>query len=622
MGLNTIRVNNTDTNYVHSIFDISEYNSGATYSDLSSALAAVPQEKQKGGMGVRYVQEDSDNNRKYVQYFLEKNSWSTNTTDWVGIDEKVTRNSNNLVKSGEVYKSINAATDEIFSYVVPTQDDCFYFGDSSVNVICKIKSTGVDAKQYNILDENGNVLNIITSDFLNNLLDVSDIEDSLTSDSSTMTLSAKQGKTLYEYIKSITSYTKNIEPYLNSVRIDESDAFQFSDSSGNIVFKIDESAAYISGGIKLYNNNTQTSEIRYVDSYEDSFSFSDGEGNVVAKIDSTGIDANNFGTNLTNILSTMIGSQKTIVCWGDSLTAGAGAGSTTELSLSTKASVCSKFVSMGYPDWSERASTNYVQMIQLLVGESYNVINCGVGGESLISIGARQGGLMAVLNSSYTLPANATEVNIGESLVSSFDRTSLVKVLLQGDGNSVNTCYVQGIPCTLRVTFNSGYTNVQYYLKRKTVGDRDVVLPQWTPIVMRGSSYAPKTGITVLWCWQNGGYSSNDDLISKLDNIVSHIENSKYIVIGLHSGNLSNRNEQEAALEKHFGDKFFNWRQYASTNALYDFGVTVTTSDTSAMTSGSMPPSLLTDSVHMNSGGYMILGYKIWERMNQLGYFD
>jgi hypothetical protein len=42
---NTIKVNNTDTDYTHSIFDISEYNSGATYVDLSAALAAIPENK-------------------------------------------------------------------------------------------------------------------------------------------------------------------------------------------------------------------------------------------------------------------------------------------------------------------------------------------------------------------------------------------------------------------------------------------------------------------------------------------------------------------------------------------------------------------------------------------------
>ena len=56
MGFNSIKVNNTDTNYTHSIFDISEYNSGAIYANLSAALDAVPQNKQQGGMTVKFIQ--------------------------------------------------------------------------------------------------------------------------------------------------------------------------------------------------------------------------------------------------------------------------------------------------------------------------------------------------------------------------------------------------------------------------------------------------------------------------------------------------------------------------------------------------------------------------------------
>ena len=54
---NTIKVNNTDTDYTHSIFDISEYNSRAIYANLSSALAAVPQTKQQGGMTIKFIQQ-------------------------------------------------------------------------------------------------------------------------------------------------------------------------------------------------------------------------------------------------------------------------------------------------------------------------------------------------------------------------------------------------------------------------------------------------------------------------------------------------------------------------------------------------------------------------------------
>ena len=46
MNINKINVNNSDSGYAHSIFDITEYNSGAKYNDLSTALADVPIDKQ------------------------------------------------------------------------------------------------------------------------------------------------------------------------------------------------------------------------------------------------------------------------------------------------------------------------------------------------------------------------------------------------------------------------------------------------------------------------------------------------------------------------------------------------------------------------------------------------
>ena len=54
MSFNRIKVNNLDTNYTHSIFDISDY-TGRQYLNLYSALSDVPDDKRTGGMTVRYV---------------------------------------------------------------------------------------------------------------------------------------------------------------------------------------------------------------------------------------------------------------------------------------------------------------------------------------------------------------------------------------------------------------------------------------------------------------------------------------------------------------------------------------------------------------------------------------
>ncbi len=89
------------------IFDISAAHNNTKYTDLSNALGTngdnIPQEYRKGGITVRYVQ-SSDN--KYVQFRLMAQSFTTDVTQWQGVDEKPTTKSDNLIKSGGAYSSI------------------------------------------------------------------------------------------------------------------------------------------------------------------------------------------------------------------------------------------------------------------------------------------------------------------------------------------------------------------------------------------------------------------------------------------------------------------------------------------------------------------------------------
>ena len=91
------------------VFDISQYNAvGGTltpYADLEAALgvdgANVPSSVRRGGMSIKFVQTSGN---KYVQYRLTSNTFSTTVTDWQGVDDEPTAGSQNLVKSGGVYK--------------------------------------------------------------------------------------------------------------------------------------------------------------------------------------------------------------------------------------------------------------------------------------------------------------------------------------------------------------------------------------------------------------------------------------------------------------------------------------------------------------------------------------
>lgn len=114
------------------IYDVSANNDGATFASLSALLSdenlstLIPDDVRGGGMSIRFVR-SSDN--KYMQYRLTNQNWSIDVNDWtggesgpisgesefatgekvskIGIDDKPTAGSNNLVKSGGVSDSIS-----------------------------------------------------------------------------------------------------------------------------------------------------------------------------------------------------------------------------------------------------------------------------------------------------------------------------------------------------------------------------------------------------------------------------------------------------------------------------------------------------------------------------------
>lgn len=298
--------------------------------------------------------------------------------------------------------------------------------------------------------------------------------------------------------------------------------------------------------------------------------------------------------------------------WGDSLTAGAGSSNHTN-----QETVLNSIKLKGYSDLSLTAtdSITYSIMMQNLLGDKYHVTNCGVGGENINTIAARLGANLAYPTQEFTLPIDTTAVNIGNTYFSSAWGENITP-LLQGEGNSVNPCYVQGIECTLQ------WTGSNYTIQRVSKGDREITFSVKTPIILSGSKLYRNTKLSVIWCWQNGGYSDDNELIEKLDKIINHVGTQNYLIIGLHSGTAETRQAQEELLSNKYGDKFFNWREYVSTNAMYDFGLSPTEGDLTEMAKGSIPKSLLHDNVHLCAAGYAILGYKIIERFKDLGYIE
>ena len=303
-----------------------------------------------------------------------------------------------------------------------------------------------------------------------------------------------------------------------------------------------------------------------------------------------------FFDNGTNI--TAQNNKKKVLCWGDSLTADLN---------------------------------GWTKTLQALLGDDYIVVNCGVGGEDASTILGRQGGLPMYIPYDVVLPSDGSEIVIANGSEFSFLKSlyddNICAPLIQGDGNSVNPVSISGIECTLTKyqiddtgPFWSGNNN-KWTIKRNKVSTRDVKIPTKTLIYTKGAKEFRNPYAEIFFVGQNGGWSSETDLANKLDMAIDFSGCSNYLIIGLSSGTKDSRNVLESHFNKHFGLRFVNLREYLSTDALYDSGITPTQDDLDLMSVGSVPLSLRSDGVHFNSKGHFIIGNLLFGRMSLLGIF-
>ena len=91
-------------------YNVSTNNNNAEYT-FAQAIALVPASLQKGGLTIKYIDSTT---HEYAIKRLISSIWNTNESNWQGIDNEPTAGSNNLVKSGGVYDSIQSKITEEF----------------------------------------------------------------------------------------------------------------------------------------------------------------------------------------------------------------------------------------------------------------------------------------------------------------------------------------------------------------------------------------------------------------------------------------------------------------------------------------------------------------------------
>jgi lysophospholipase L1-like esterase len=334
-----------------------------------------------------------------------------------------------------------------------------------------------------------------------------------------------------------------------------------------------------------------------------------------------------------------------IVCWGDSLTAGAGGDGTTYpnvLESLIKENLVDRF------DAEQLANSlgqSHITGLNQYSLDSVPVINMGVGGETTNTILGRNGAVPFVVAEDFTIPASNTSDTTAVEIHFVSENGKNVAPLRQGE-SGVNPVVIDGIEGVISIQQESYISeDYTYYFTRSAEesGDadkdggagesndgnteKDVTVKAGTEIITSGSTqyldYIP-----VIFIGQNGGYDDINDLIAQQRAMIDHQEMSeanqgKFIIVGLHTGTAADRAELEKAMQEEYGDQYINLREYMSTSGLQDAGIEATDEDKEMMAEGMTPQSLLaSDKLHFNEYGYELIGSLIYDRMDELGYFD
>lgn len=304
------------------------------------------------------------------------------------------------------------------------------------------------------------------------------------------------------------------------------------------------------------------------------------------------------------------------VCWGDSLTFGSGGFGTNYPNILSDLlydNICLKM---------NRISADHDYLFPRM--HHIDVVNMGCSGESSITILGRSGGIPFVTDDDMEIPAARKPVQV----YLRSENGEEVNPLRQSD-NGMDYVIIDGIRGELTIEQEDPWDDdKQYFFTRDERGEARKV-PMGTTILTEGSEEY-RNLIPLIFIGTNLGYESAEDLILQQRAIIDHQlgnpkdgDNARFLIIGLHLGTAQDQAELEAAMEEEYGLQYLNIREYFSTQAMEDYRMVPSEEDLENMALGMTPTSFMVeDRSHFNATGYTVLGRLIYDRMEQLGYYD
>ena len=314
-----------------------------------------------------------------------------------------------------------------------------------------------------------------------------------------------------------------------------------------------------------------------------------------------------------------------IVCWGDTLTYGSSG-------------------TVSYPYILQKYIDTYICDIYDFMGSIENagefsrldwdkykvsipVINMGVPDEDTTTVLGRSGVLPYVLKEDVTIPSQAEPAEI--KIVSQNGKT--VSPLSGGNGG-INNVTINGIEGILSLeTDETVYweNKVQYYFTRLEAG-KESIAPKETPIIPAASEKY-RDYIHIVCIGTYGDYETANDLVEQIKLLLSRqtANTDRYLVLGTcyetkyHTG-WKDMSPYETVLVQAFGDHFINIRDYLCSDGMADAGIKPTITEERDAAKGIVPKCLRSSSGNagLSASAYRLIGKVVYDRMEQLGYFD
>lgn len=279
-----------------------------------------------------------------------------------------------------------------------------------------------------------------------------------------------------------------------------------------------------------------------------------------------------------------------IVAWGDSMTVGIGGG-----------------------------STNYPSTLAAELGRT--VYNRGVGSQNAKQIAVRQGGVnLLVTIANNEIPASGS-VAVTDKIpnILPFITSNTVRVTIAGVSGLITTD-----------------TSGNWTFTRDSAGTATSVAPNSIALITGATTFVPdiqprRNNTCIIWAGRNGiTGNGRSAIIECRDSIISMVQylkplSKRVLVVSVCNGRrLSGSNGSiyepsgtsryndimviNRELYETFRESYVDLRYYMVNHAIYDAGLTPTSSDLEDMAADCIPTTLMSDDVHFTAAAYIVAG--------------